>query len=56
LSSEPTKDLKIKYEEWLYAQIIEALKFEADSKAAAVKILEEEEKKLAEEHKKFIKD
>jgi hypothetical protein len=54
LRAEPTSDLKIKYEEWLYAQIMEALKFQTDSQTAAIKVLEEEEKKLAQEHKKFI--
>lgn len=54
LRAEPTGDLKIGYEEWLYAQIMEALRFKADSQAAAIKILEEQENKLAEEHRKFI--
>lgn len=42
LSSHPTNDLKIKYEEWLYAQIMEALKFQEDSSTAAKKLLQEE--------------
>lgn len=56
IRAEPTSDLKIKYEEWLYAQIVEALKLQANSQVAAVKLLEEEEKKLANEHKKFIEE
>lgn len=35
---------------------MEALRFKADSQSAAIKILEEEEKKLAQEHKKFIEE
>lgn len=31
LRSEPTSDLKIKYEEWLYQKIMEALHFQASS-------------------------
>lgn len=56
IRAEPTSDLKIKYEEWLYAQIVEALRLQANSQVAAVKLLEEEEKKLANEHKKFIEE
>lgn len=56
IRAEPTSDLKIKYEEWLYAQIVEALRLQANSQVAAVKLLEEEEKKLASEHKKFIEE
>lgn len=40
IRAEPTSDLKIKYEEWLYAQIVEALRLQANSQVAAVKLLE----------------
>lgn len=35
---------------------MEALRLQANSEVAAVKLLEEEERKLANEHKKFIEE
>lgn len=48
LRAEPTSDLKIKYEEWLYEKIMEALSFQAQTQSAAEKLIKEEEKRIAE--------
>lgn len=56
LRADPTSDLKIKYEEWLYEKIMEALKFKAASEAAANRLVEDQERSIAKEHKKHIED
>lgn len=56
LRAEPTADLKINYEEWLYAQVMQTLRFKAHTQAAAISLLQEEEKRLANEHRKFIEE
>ena len=54
LRSEATSDLKIKYEEWLYEKIMEALNFREESERVAQRLIAEEEKKIKDEHQKAI--
>ena len=56
LRAEPISDIKIKYEEWLYKQIMDALHFQNQSEATARRMIIEEENKIAEEHRKAINE
>ena len=42
LRAEPISDLKIKYEEWLYEKIMEALNFKEESERTVEKMISEE--------------
>lgn len=56
LRAEPTSDLKIQYEEWLYEKIMDALNFQAESERTVEKMINEEEKKIADEHEQAIRE
>jgi len=56
LRAEPTSDLKIQYEEWLYEKIMEAINFQAESERTVEKMINEEEKKISDEHEKAINE
>ena len=49
-------NMKIHYEEWLYEHIMQALNFQAESEQTVEKMVNEEEKKIAEEHKNAIRE
>ena len=54
LRAEPISDLRIKYEEWLYKQIMDVLHFKSQTESTARRIILEEENRIAEEHRKAI--